>query len=78
MQEAVQDLQAVTRQKDGLAHSLAEAKRAGARAAKYAHQLHEEVEKLRQRSSAETADRIDAKHAVASLQAQVWNSAIGS
>ena len=71
MQEAVQDLQAVTRQKDSLAHSLAEAKRAGARAAKYAHQLHEEVEKLRQRSSAETADRIDAKHTVASLQAQV-------
>ena len=71
MQEAVRDLEAVMQQKDSLAASLAEARRAGARAAKCANALHAEVEKLRQRSSSEAADRIEAKHTVASLQAQV-------
>ena len=71
LQEAVKDLETVMQQRDSLAASLAEAKRAGGRAAKYAHALHAEVEKLRQRSSGEAADRIDAKHTVASLQAQV-------
>ena len=70
-QEAVKDLETVMQQRDSLAASLAEAKRAGGRAAKYAHALHAEVEKLRQRSSGEAADRVDAKHTVASLQAQV-------
>lgn len=58
-------------QRDSLAASLAEAKRAGGRAAKYAHAVHAEIEKLRQRSSGEAADRVDAKHTIASLQAQV-------
>ena len=58
-------------QRDSLAASLAEAKRAGGRAAKYAHALHAEVEKLRQRSSGEVMDRVEAKHTIASLQAQV-------
>lgn len=71
LQEAVKDLESVMQQRDSLAASLAEAKRAGGRAAKYAHALHAEVEKLRQRSSGEAAERVDAKHTAASLQAQV-------
>ncbi|CAL5221203.1 g3352 [Coccomyxa viridis] len=70
IQEAVKDLESVMQQRDSLAASLAEAKRAGGRAAKYAHALHAEVEKLRQRSSGEAAERVDAKHTAASLQAQ--------
>jgi uncharacterized protein YceH (UPF0502 family) len=74
VQEAVRDLEAVMQQKDSLAASLAEAKRAGGRAAKYAHALHAEVEKLRQRSSSEATDKVEAKHTIAALQAQVWSN----
>lgn len=71
MQEAVRDLEAVLQQRDGLARSLAEAQRANGRAAQRARDAQTAAEALRRGTFGSSADRAEAKHAIAALQAQV-------
>jgi len=70
-QEAVRDLEAVTRQRDELAARLAEAKAAGCRAGRYGAAAREEVEKLRREACDHNAALCNARSTIAGLEAQV-------
>lgn len=70
-QEAVRDLEAVTRQRDELAARLAEARAAGCRAGRYGAAAREEVEKLRREACEHNAALCNARGTIAGLEAQV-------
>lgn len=71
MQEAVRDLDAVTRQRDDLAGRLQEAKQAACKAARCVQANREEIDKLRREANAQQNEIFTTKTTIANLESQV-------